>query len=103
MKKFILSLLMVFGAVQTYAVLPPVHQSGKEMRMVLKDGRLYENLPAGEEILEIIRTEDGFAVFTTSYCIEVELKYMPSENLGPRQFELFFNKPVMRNDITVQN
>ncbi len=101
MKKLILSLLMVFGAVQTYAVLPPIHQSAKEMQAVLKDHRLYENLSAGEEILEIIRIENGYAVFTTSYYIEVELKYLPSENLGPRQFELFFNKPLLRNDVSI--
>ncbi|MBN2479970.1 MAG: hypothetical protein JXA94_07060 [Parachlamydiales bacterium] len=91
MKKILVIFLTIF-ALKVSAVLPPFHQSVKEIQQILSDERLKKEIPSGEPILEIIRVENGYLIYTNKYILEVEIEYLPQKMPGPAQFKLHFNE-----------
>lgn len=84
----------------TFAALPPLAQSSREIQAVLADGRFYESLGSAEVVKEIIRTQNGFLVMTQNYAMKVDVKYTPRGETtfaGPAQFTLEFHAPVSFN------
>ena len=93
MKKMILILL----ASTTYAALPPLAQSTREIQAILADSQFYSSLGSAEMIKEIIRTEKGYLVVTQHYSMHVDIKYGGHSEprvIGPARFELEFQKPI---------
>ncbi len=92
MKKMIFILL----ASTTFAALPPLAQSKRELQTLLSDNRFYESLGSAEFIQEIIHTDQGYLVVTQNYTMRVDVKYGCEDRkmIGPVPFELEFNAPV---------
>jgi len=93
MKKMIFVLL----ASTTFAALPPLTQSTREMQSLLSDARFYDSLGSAEMIKDIIRTDSGYLVLTQHYAMRVEVKYGGANDqkwAGPAQFQLEFHPPV---------
>lgn len=92
MKKIFFVLL----ASTTFAALPPLAQSTRELQALLSDGKFYESLGSAEPIKDIIRTDKGYLVLTQNYAMRVDVKYGGGDRkiIGPVHFELEFNPPV---------
>ncbi len=92
MRKF----LFVLFASTAFAALPPLAQSRRELQAVLADNRFYNSLGSAEMIQEIIRTNEGFLIFTQNYSMHVDVKYGGGDRrvIGPIHFELEFHQPV---------
>lgn len=90
--------IFVFLASTTFGLLPPLSQSTRELRELINDPRLYENLGGSEIIQKIIRTENGYLVVTQNYEMAVDVHYQRREErrIGPAQFELEFQAPRSR-------
>jgi hypothetical protein len=89
-------LLFIFFASVSFAALPPLAQSTREMQAVLSDSRFYDTLGSAEVIKELIRTEKGYLVLTQNYAMRVDVKYGGGDQrrIGPVHFELEFQQPV---------
>ena len=93
MKKLILILL----ASTTYAALPPLAQSTRELQTLLSDSQFYANLGSAELIKNIIRTETGYLILTQHYAMNVDVKYGGKGDpklIGPIHFEFEFQQPI---------
>lgn len=88
--------MFVLIASTTFAALPPLAQSTREMQALLSDGKFYESLGSAEQIKEIIRTDQGYLILTQNYVMRVDVKYGGGDRkiIGPIHFELEFNPPV---------
>lgn len=93
MKKLIFFALL---ASTTFAALPPLAQSMRELQALLSDERFYDSLGSAEMVKDIIRTENGFLVLTQHYAMKVDVKYGGGDKrvIGPVHFELQFQQPV---------
>lgn len=74
------------------AVLPPLYQTSKELRMVLEGDLLGKALPDGEPILEIRKNDKGYEITTLHYHVQANIVYKPTGRPGPVQFEVQFQK-----------
>jgi hypothetical protein len=93
MKKWI----FVLVASTTFAVLPPLAQSTKEMQAILSDAQFYSSLGSAEVIKDIMRTEQGYLVLTQHYAMLVDVVYEKNTDqkwVGPVKFHLKFHPPV---------
>jgi len=72
-------------------LLPPWAQTKVEKEAIQKDPRLNDFI-GEEKIIDIIKTENGYAVITEKHRLEVEVKYTPRGYPGPAKFELEFRK-----------
>lgn len=88
-------LFFVLLASTTFAALPPLAQSMRELQALLSDERFYDSLGSAEMVKDIIRTEEGFLVLTQHYAMKVDIKYGGGDKkiIGPIQFELDFQQP----------
>jgi hypothetical protein len=89
-------LIFIFLASSTFAVLPPLAQSTREVQALLADGRFYDALGSAEQIKDIIRTDKGYLVLTENYAMRVDIKYGGGDKkiIGPLPFELQFYQPI---------
>lgn len=89
-------LIFIFLASTTFAALPPLAQSTREMQALLADARFYDALGSAEQIKDIIRTEKGYLVLTQHYAMRVDIKYGGGDKkiIGPVHFELEFHDPI---------
>lgn len=81
----------------SFAALPPLAQSTRELQALLSDSHFYPSLGSAESLKEIIRTEKGFLVLTQHYSMRVDVKYVGRGGqtiVGPAHFELEFYPPV---------
>ena len=88
---------MIFFASTTFAVLPPLAQSTRELQALLADSRFYESLGSAEIVKDIIRTEKGYLVLTQNYAMRVDIQYGGSGDqqwIGPAQFQFDFYLPI---------
>ena len=70
-------------------VLPPWVQEDIEKKAIKNDPRLVE-LIGIEEVIDIVKTEDGYIVITGTQRVEIKVKYLPIDYCGPAMFELEF-------------
>ena len=87
MKKYIFIILFLFG-IKTFALLPPLYQSIKEIDEIILDERVQKELTSAEPILEIKKVKNGYVLITNRYSLFVEVKYIPQEMMGPAKYEL---------------
>ncbi len=89
-------LIFIFLASTTFAALPPLAQSTREMQALLADTRFYDALGSAEQIKDIIRTDKGYLVLTQHYAMRVDIKYGGGDKkiIGPVHFELEFHDPI---------
>lgn len=91
MKKWVFILL----ASTSFAALPPLAQSSREIQALLTHSQFYQNLGSAEQIQNIIRTEEGYLVLTQNYAMLVDIKYGGEQKrIGPVQFQLEFHEPI---------
>ena len=74
-------------------LLPPFAQSVRELHEVLTG---LQDIPAGEMIEAVERTEQGYQVITSHYIVQVEMEYLPRQQIGPMPFQLHFSELVHR-------
>jgi hypothetical protein len=90
-------LCFIFLASTTFALLPPLAQSTREIQSLLSDSRFYKALGSAEVIKEIARTDNGYLILTQNYALQVDIHYLQNENkklMGPAQFEFEFYPAV---------
>ena len=98
MKK-VLFILMFLFSVNCFAALSPFYQSKKEIETILADKRLSDSLGSAELIYEVLRTAEGYTITSTKYSLKIDVKYLPSDMIGPAKFELTFHeKERLDND-----
>ncbi len=85
------SLFFVNG---TFAALPPLAQSSREIEAILSDDRLQESLGSPESIQNILRIKGGYAIVTQNCFLRIDVEYMPQSYPGPMAFQLHFHSPV---------
>lgn len=74
------------------AVLPPLYSSIAEIKAILDDKRLADELTAGQAITDIKRTDTGYLVVTPKYNLQIDISYKPQKMPGPAHFEFAFHK-----------
>lgn len=78
-----------------FLILPPAVQRTKELLDLLSDERLYQKLGNGEKIERIEKNEGGYLLYTETYTLQVNVKYIPETRFcGPPKCELEFCEPV---------
>lgn len=92
MKKLLVLALILTGT--AFAVLPPCAQSLREIEAIVSDPELYQLLGGAESVQGIFKTNGGYAVFTQNCFLKVDIKYLPTQRIGPAAFELRFSQPV---------
>ena len=76
------------------ALLAPLNQSVAEMQALVSNPQLTANVPSSEQIVDVVRTPQGYLVLTTNYLMMVDVVYQPQTMPGPQKFDLVFRKPV---------
>jgi hypothetical protein len=93
MKKFICLFLCVAGfAAPSFAALPPIYQSLKELQMLVQDPRLAQQFKPGEMITCIQKDGDHFVVSSKQSEVIVGIVYEQLEQPGPARFHFDFPK-----------
>lgn len=89
-------LILIFLASTSFAALPPLYQSVREIQTLASHPRLAELLGSSEMITSITRTEKGYQVLTHNYVMEVDIHYGGGDRqfCGPAQFQFDFFEPV---------
>jgi hypothetical protein len=85
---------MLFASQAAFAALPPLAQGNREIQAILQSQETYSLLGGAERIEQIIRTENGYLLITARKELLVEIKYIPTDKIGPAAFELVFHHPV---------
>lgn len=89
--------LILCFAISTYAALPPLAQSVRELQAILADPHVQEELGSAEAIEEIVRTDNGYELKTQSRRLPVDVQYKPAKRPGPVPFELQFYPAINRH------
>lgn len=95
MKK--LFLLSLFATTASYAALPPLAQSSREIERIMESRELYQKLSGAEAIEQILRSPSGYLIKTAHQQIQVNVIYTPSHKIGPAEFTLSFEEPTQIN------
>lgn len=83
--------------VKTYALLPPLYQSIKEIDQIITDERVQNELTSAEPILEVKRAEGGYIIITNRYSLFVEVNYTPQDLIRPAKFEIDVHEKEIKN------
>jgi hypothetical protein len=81
---------------KSYAILPPLYHGLNELKAIINDPRLYQNLQSSEIIEKIEKVNDGYIIYTQERKVKVDINYLPIQRPGPGQFELTFQIPQCR-------
>ena len=92
MRKIIFSILLLLFSSTTYAVLPPLYQSLREIDAIISDERVQNFFTSGERIEEISKNDDGYVIISNKRKVQVNVLYIPTQNIGPVKFELQFHE-----------
>ena len=87
---------ILFGTTASWAALPPLYQSSREITAILSDPFLHPF--TGERIVSLKKTEEGYLLETTRHCFLVDVKTSPASMPGPVPFSLEFHEPVLKKD-----
>lgn len=87
---FIVAGLMSITSV--FAALPPLYQSVKELKAILEDPELANELTSGEVIESIEKNESGYEVRSNRSHLQIDVHYKPQSMPGPVAFDLQFHK-----------
>lgn len=103
MKKIILILISFFAISSTYAMLPPFYHTLNEIKAILDDERLAQELGSAEGITKIEKVDGGYLLTTYRYQLRVDVNYLPQQLIGRGKFELKFNEKTPLVDISLNN
>ena len=98
MKKFGLFILGVTAFLSmtpcVYAVLPPLYQSQREIKAILENKKLGEQLSSGCGVQKIQRNKKGYEITTIRHRIQVDVIYQAKTpgHVGPAKFTLCFHE-----------
>ncbi len=93
MKKTAL-LFCLIASTTVFAALPPFAQSTKELKAILSDPQMQDQMGSAEFIEKIIKTDEGYIIITQHYLMHVDVHYQEAARPGPVPFELEFHKPI---------
>jgi hypothetical protein len=94
MTKTLLAIMLASSSVAC-AALPPLAQSGREIKAILDSQETYTLLGGEEPIDQIVRTENGYLLITAHKQLLVDIRYLPFKKIGPAEFELGFHPPIV--------
>ena len=77
-----------------FAILPPLYQNIKEITSILESSEISQKLQSGDVILEIKKNEQGYDIITNKRHLFIEVKYLPTQRMGPAEFKLIFHDPI---------
>ena len=99
MKKLfaILTLCMALNG-SLFSALPPLYQGLKELKAIIEDKKLDQVLNAGEMIMDIRKTQDGYMIVTNQHQLNVKVVYDPASHPGPTPFHIEFQEPTSLKD-----
>lgn len=83
------SLLLVSAT--TEALLPPLYEGIREIKAILEDPELSQELTSGEVIEAIEKNDKGYEIQTNRSRLQVDVHALPVDHPGPAQFELEFH------------
>jgi hypothetical protein len=97
MKKFGL-ILGAFMAMQggLWGALPPLYQGLAELKAILNNSQLSQQLQAGEVITSIKKTDHGYQIITNQHTLDANVVFKEQAQPGPAQFDIKFSnlKPL---------
>lgn len=91
MKNLVVAALCLFALPLT-AVLPPVWQDVAEIKAVLTDPALTQQLDSAELIQSINRIEKGWEIHTNKQTVVAEIVTQPQSSPGPERFKVLYKK-----------
>lgn len=94
MKKFLLLGFLLTIPFSCFALLAPIYESGREIKMILDDPRLEKSFGAGQMILSIVKNEQGYVVETQDYKLQVKVTQSPTGKIGPVGLKVDFGDAV---------
>jgi hypothetical protein len=86
---------LLIASSPTYAALPPLAQSAREIKAILEAPETFDLLTGAEPIEQIARTKNGYLLVTKHRELLVDIEYLPMEKMGPAKFKLIFHSPVV--------
>lgn len=86
----------LFLASSSFALLPPLAQSSREIKALLTDAEFYDSLGSPEVVLDISRNDKGYLVVTQHYSMQVDVHYIVADQkfCGPAHFQFEFHRPI---------
>lgn len=90
--KISLAFLLLSGSLS--AALAPLHQSIKEWETVMKSPEITTAFTPNETLQSVMRSGDSFTICSQEKQVIVDLIYVPSQMVGPKQFKLVFHNPT---------
>lgn len=103
MKKFIFLFISIFTVSSTYAMLPPLYHTLNEIKGILSDERLAQELGSAEGITKIEKNDEGYLITTYRYQLQVDVHYIPQKLIGNPKFELKFYEKTLIQPTPNQN
>ncbi len=94
MKKWLLMAALLGFTHSAFAILPPLFQSLDEIKSIAQSDEIGKRIPPGQALQSIQKSGSGYLLRTNELQMQVDIKYLPSENLGPKKFSLVFQQPV---------
>ncbi len=90
----LLTAALLFVTNPMFSALPPLAQSSREIEAILDSPKTYQLLGGAEPIEQIVRTINGYLLITDRKELLVDIHYLPSNKIGPIEFELYFHLPT---------
>lgn len=98
MKTFAFMLLATIALNHAEALLPPLYQETAELKAILSDERLGQKLSAGDVILKIEKSDQGYEITTNKHHLQVFIDYEPAQRPGPAQYKIRFGEVAPLNE-----
>ncbi len=91
-RKLTISLLCL-APLSAFAALAPFYQSRNEIKSVMSHPQVVEQLEI-QGITKIEKISSGYKISTDKCELEVQVKYLPQDRPGPRQYALEVGQAV---------
>lgn len=91
MKKILLTSLFACLTAFSFAALPPMPQSLREIKAILADDFLRQDDMTSETIWQIQKIDGGYLLETNHFVIPVQIIPLKQERIGPAPFEVHFD------------
>lgn len=88
---FVLGAFLAY-AQPTWAILPPLYEGLQQLKAIIEDPQLTEELQSGDLIEAIERNESGWEIRTNHFHLQVDVHRKPQSHPGPASFEYQFHK-----------
>lgn len=89
MKKMLFALILL-TTTSGFALVSPLNQSIREIEKILSSRELAQYFHQNDTIVEIRHEGDNYIVRTEDSQITIEVIYIPTQRVGPKDFKLIF-------------